>query len=72
MPSPVYQDAIIFVVNLSVWRGPVVLMNVLMLCFSQLGFLLDEDHFPNAIIVLIFAQTLILLVDFKTSSVASF
>ena len=47
-------------------------MNVLMLCFSQLGFLLDGDHFPNAIIVLIFAQTLILLVDFKTSSVASF
>jgi len=64
MPSPVYQDVIIFLVSFSVWRGPVLLMNVLMLCFLQFGCLLEEVYFSNAIILLIIATTLILISRF--------
>ena len=62
--SPIYQDVIIFVERFSVWRCPVVLINVLVLCFSHFGCLLEEIHFSNAIISLIIASTLILIVRF--------
>jgi hypothetical protein len=60
MPSPVCQDAIVFAVSLSIRRGPVVLTNVLVMCSTQFCFLRDEVYSPMAIILLVFASTLIL------------